>query len=293
MKNKYLLILLIFSMSIGLKAQDADPAPTSNWTKGGDFGVTFSQVSLTNWAAGGDNTMALNALTNLFANYKKNKWAWDNSLLLAYGLTKIDKDDAKKSDDRIDFASKLGYENGNHWYYTALFTFKSQFTNGYNYVDDERFTISRFLAPAYISMGLGMDYKPSDKFSVYISPATARLLVVSDQDLADAGAFGVDPGDNTLFAFGGFLKSQLRQPIMKNIDLLTKLELYSDYLHDPQNIDVNWDVLITMKVNEYISANLNTNLLYDHDIDILDSDGKVGPRTQFKEVFGVGFSYKF
>ncbi len=181
---------------------------------------------------------------------------------------------------------------------------------GFNYPDDST-KISDLLAPAYLLGAVGLDYKPSDKFTAFVAPVTAKTTFVNDQVLADAGAFGVEKavydtagnlltaGKNIRTEFGGYIRLFYKVDVMKNVSLQTKLDLFSNYLENPQNIDVSWEVLISMKVNKYISATITTHLLYDDDTDISidnNNDGiidRIGPRTQFKEVLGVGFSYKF
>lgn len=292
-----------------LRTQTADSI--EGWKKGGIVTLNISQTSLTNWAAGGQNAFSANGLISLFANYKKDKSLWSNSLDIGYGILKQGKDeDFIKTDDKIDLLSKYGRKAAKGWYYAALFNFKTQLTAGYNYPNDS-VKISTLFAPAYILGSLGMDYKPSDVFSAYISPLTSKITIVTDQDLANQGAFGVTPaeyddlnaliseGEKVRFELGGYLRLEYRKEIMENITLLTKLDLFSNYLDNPQNIDVGWETLITMKVNQYISASLSTHLIYDDDIDIsvdTNDDGitdEIGPRTQFKEVLGIGFSYKF
>ncbi|MBL4623833.1 MAG: DUF3078 domain-containing protein [Flavobacteriales bacterium] len=284
----------------------------NGWEKGGTVGLTFQQVSLTNWAAGGQNSFALNAATNLFANYKKRKSAFDNSLDLAYGVIRQGNRDAAwlKSDDRIDFSSKYGRQLKGKTFFAALYNFKSQFAAGYANLGD-RIAISRFAAPAYSLLAIGIDLKPNDFTSVFIAPLTWKATIVGDQDLANAGAYGVEAavyddlgqlltkGKMLRNEIGGYLKFQFKKELVKNITFETKLDLFSNYINNPQNIDVNWQVLINMKINDFLSASLTTHLIYDDDIDIgvdTNDDGivdKYGPRTQFKEVFGVGLNYKF
>lgn len=290
--KKILLCLVMLGMMMPVLAQEPEQAVEPKWKTGGNTGFTFSQVSLTNWAAGGENSLATNAYTSLFANYKKGKGVWDNTLDLAYGLIKQGGEDFRKSDDKIDFASKYGYSAGKKWYYTALLSFKSQFTNGYKYPNDS-VPISRFLAPGYILGSLGMDYKPNDLLTVYISPLTGKITLVHDDDLSNAGAYGVEKGEKSRAEFGGYFKMMFKKSLMENIDFTSKLDLFSSYTHNPQNVDVNWEVLIGMKVNKYITANLSTQLIYDDDIMIAQKEGLPGPRTQFKEVFGLGFTFRF
>lgn len=291
-----------------LKKQSTDTL--EGWKTGGVFSVNLTQTSLTNWSAGGQNSVSVNGLLSLFANLKKGNSTWDNSLDLGYGFLQQDGLGVRKTDDKIDFTSKYGQKAFKNWYYAGLVNFKSQMTAGYNYPDDST-EISNFMAPGYVLVALGMDYKPSDVFTLFISPLTMKTTIVNDQTLANAGAFGVDPAEydtlGTLITkgktirseYGGYLRAQFKKDIMKNVNLQSKLELFSNYIEEPLHIDVNWEVLIAMKVNKYISATISTQLIYDHDIDIgvdTNNDGiidKVGPRAQFKEVLGVGLTYKF
>jgi hypothetical protein len=298
--NKRALTLAITVM-LGMYTIAQEAAQDTTWKTGGLVGINMSQVSLTNWAAGGFSSISGNAALNLFANMKKGKNTWDNTLDLGYGLLKQGDDgDVQKTDDRIDFASKYGREAWNpKWYYSALANFRTQFTEG---VDADNNRISDLLAPAYVLASLGLDYKPNDNFTVFISPVTAKFTIVNDQDLANVGAFGVQAaefndlgevvteGEKSRSEFGGYLKSQYTKDIMENVNFITKLDLFSNY-ENPTYIDVNWDALIGMKVNDYINVTLGTTMLYDHDIKITDSDGETGPRTQFRQIFGVGFAY--
>ena len=296
--------LIIFSQ-ITEKEEDLKTVSkdsTDGWEKGGIFSFTFGQTNFTNWAAGGINSISVNGLSSLFANYKKKNLTWDNSIDLGYGFQKQGKgDDSQilKTDDKFDFASKLGIKASNKIYYAALLNFKTQFAEGFNYPDDST-VISTFLAPAYLLGALGIDYKPNKSFTVFIAPITSKTTIVNNQVLADSASFGVEPGKNIRNEFGGYIKTVFTKEVIKNVSLTTKLDLFSNYINNPQNIDVNWEVLISMKINKFITANISTQLLYDHDIDIMvdrDNDGIMDPlpskRIQFKEIFGIGFSFKF
>ena len=278
--------------------------------KGGLFTVAFSQVSLTNWAAGGENSFSGNSLVNAFANYKKNKISWDNTLDLGYGIMKQDDQEVRKTDDKIDFSSKFGRKLSSSSFAAALLNFKTQFMPGYNYPNDS-VAISKLMAPGYLLFAAGYDYKKGDWLSLFIAPVTGKMTFVLDETLANAGAFGVEPAvinplDNSISVpgkkmrseFGGYFKGAFSKDIMTNVKLSTKLELFTNYLINPQNVDVYWETNIGMKVNKYITVTVGTTLVYDDDIDIeiKDDAGAVigkGPRVQFKEVFGLGFSYKF
>jgi hypothetical protein len=177
---------------------------------------------------------------------------------------------------------------------------------GYKYPDTEN-KISDLFAPAYLLLAAGLDYKPNDHFSAFISPLTAKFTFVTDPDLSDDGAFGVTPGETVRGEIGGYLRTiytrgDFKGEFLKNVAFTTKLDLFSNYADKPQNIDVSWEILVALKVNDFLSVNFNTHLLYDDNILVpVDRNGNgefesteaPGPRTQFKEILGVGFSLKF
>ncbi len=318
MKRKFLALTVLISvltiMTYGqvtegeknLRSQSADT--TQGWKKGGVFAVNLAQTSLTNWAAGGQNSVAINGIFALFANLKQGKSNWDNSLDMGYGLMKQGKQDYRKTDDKIDFLSKYGRQAFSKFYYAALFNFKTQMQPGYNYLTETtKEKISNSFAPAYLLLALGLDYKPNANFTAFIAPLTAKFTFVNDPDLSAIGAFGVTPGEKSKSEMGGYIraaytKNDFKGEFMKNVAFTSKIDLFSNYADNPQNIDVSWETLIAMKVNKYISVNLNTHLLYDDNIKVpfdknndgtVDAGEAVGSRVQFKEIFGVGFSYKF
>ncbi len=264
----------------------------STWKTGLASAFNFSQVSLSNWAAGGENSVAANAFLNLYANYKKNKQIWENKLEIAYGLQKQGELAVRKSNDKINFSSTYGQKAFKKTYLTTTISFKSQFADGFKYPNDS-VIISSFLAPAYILLTANLDYKPNDFFTLGFSPFSGRITIVGDKFLSDQGAYGVTKGKKVRYEFGGTVNMNYMKEIMKNVELKTNLILFSNYVDKPQNIDINWELELNMKINDFLSANISTNLIYDDDVKITDKDGKVGPRTQFKEMFGVGFSYKF
>lgn len=289
------LMMLCFVVPVISAQENPD---TSYWKLGGMGSLTVGQVSLTNWAAGGENSISTNFLANGSANYKKDKTTWDNLLILGYGIMKQGEGGWKKTDDRIDLASKYGRFAFKNWYYSALLGFNTQFTNGYAYPNDS-VPISKLMAPGYINLAIGLDYKPSEHFTLFIGPLSGKITYVLDDDLSAAGAFGVDPNKNVRYEFGGLIKSMYTREIVKNVGFMTKLDLFSNYLKNPEKIDVNWEVLLNMKINKYLSASINTVLLWDDDIkfDILDSEdqptGEKESKVQFKEVFGIGLSATF
>lgn len=291
------LLFILFLIPTTLFAEEK-PDSLLIWKFGGVASFNFSQVSLTNWAAGGRSSTSGVALFNVFGNYKKDRVSWENSLDLGYGLLKEQDNAAVKSNDKIDLNSKFGLAQTQKLFYSALFNFRTQFAPGYKYPNTDD-AISRFMAPGYSTLSLGIDYKPAPIISIFISPFSAKMTFVADDSLSAIGAFGVDPGKRFRTEFGSFAKIEVKTEVMKNVNLQSKVDLFSNYLKHPQNIDINWDLLLIMKINDYLSANLITNLIYDDDIKtvvVRNNDGTTetgGAKVQFKEMFGVGLSVKF
>lgn len=298
-----------------LRTQNADT--TLGWRKGGIVSFNLSQTSLTNWASGGQNSMSFNGQFNGHANFKSKTNVWDNSLDMGYGLLRQNKSDGyMKIDDKIDFVSKYGRKAYKHWYYSALFSFKTQMAAGYKYPNDS-VKISDRLAPAYLMTALGLDYKPNNYFSMFVAPITGKITIVKDQTLANQGAYGVEKatydaqghilteGSQSRSELGGYLriiysKNDFKSEFLKNLSFTTKLDLFTNYLHNPRNIDVSWENNLAMKVNKYIMVTFNTHLIYDDDIKVgkdTNNDGTLdkfsGPKVQFKEILGVGIAFKF
>ena len=233
----------------------------SSWTYGGNGGLNLSQVSLNNWASGGENAVGFDVLLNYSADYKKNKHLWQNRIEMAY--------------------------------LSALLNFNTQFAKGYDYKTEPRTYISRFMSPGYLTTGLGLTWNPKNWITATFSAISWRGTFVSSKILSDEGSFGVDPGEHLFSEMGGNLKVEVKYEFLKNMTIYSRVDLFSNYLEDPQNVDVRWDVQLNMTVNKWFSANISTNLIYDNDTKIVQKDGSKGPRLQFKESLGVGFQVTF
>jgi hypothetical protein len=278
------LSVAFFFLTLGVYAQTDT---IKHWTKGGSTSLTFNQVSLSNWAAGGESALSGTAILNPSANYKKNSAAWDNSLDLRYGLMRNSSKEVRKNEDKIELTSKFGYKAIGKLYYSILFNYKTQFTDGYNYPNDS-VVVSRFNAPGYVSTSLGMDYKPADYFSLFLSPLTGQLTIVADDTLSAHGAYGVTPSKKIKPELGVNLTAKLQKDVVKNVNIASNLVLFCNYTDDDKNnrdnVDVTWEVKINIKAGKLLTTSILTNLVCDYD---------VTTRTQFKEVLGVGLSAKF
>lgn len=284
-----LFILLAFSSVFAQGVQD-----TSYWKTSGQVMLNVSQVSLSNWIGGGKSSVAGISKLDYNAIYEKGRLQWDNTLKTGYGLMKEEGSYVVKNEDKLDLNSKLGVHlNIKNLLYSSFVNFTTQFTPGYKYPNTTD-KISDFLAPAYLTIATGLDYQPSEFFSLFITPVSAKFTFVADDSLSNAGAFGVDPGEKFRAEMGATVKGEYKASIMQNVNLTTSLALFSNYFDHPENIDVNWDTSLNMKINEYLSANFSANMIYDHDVLIpLDDQGNSGRRIQLKQVLGVGLSYNF
>lgn len=310
MKKFLLSFTMMLFASQMIFAQDVEE---KNWTHGGFIGLNVSQSHFSNWTSGGqDNINGLGTFKyNL--NYSKGKSKWDNTLDLALGYSYFDFDmKPLKTDDRINLSSLYGYDVVKEkLYVTANLNFQTQFADGFDYKTDSTHKISTFLAPAYLTVGIGAQYTPTNWFSLNLAPASGRLTIVNDQDLADAGAFGVkaaliDPitgeilehGSKFRMELGAQLIASINYEIFKNVTFASKLIVFYDYLQERTKnargenyrcrLDFDWDNALVLKVNDWLNCNITARLVYDEDIAPIEGDTFL----QFKEVLSVGISYK-
>lgn len=312
--NKLLLCALVVLTGLSSKAQVDAAAADTTWKRGGAATLNFNQIGLTNWAAGGENAFSTQLITGFFANYHKDKMTWDNYLLANYGLiTANNYKDIRKNDDRLELNSKYGQYAFGDFYYAAQVNFLTQFTEGFDYLTSDVIPISTFMAPGYLTGALGMDWKPNEKFSLFLSPATGKFTFVANDSIADAGTYGntaavydelgalVTPGEKLRAEFGASLIATLTTNLTENISTQGRLTMFNNFT-DPVaeqrgNIDVNFVNTISIKAGKFITLNVYVESIYDHDIKIptYDENDNIigsGPKTQLKEVFGIGLTYR-
>ncbi len=283
------------------------------WTEKNTFGVNLSEVAFVNWNSGGNNSVSALFYANFQRNFEKDLTMWRNSASLRYGINAQEGREIRKTEDELRLNSSFGFrtDSTSNWYYSGKFSFNSQFSNGYKYPDTE-VAISRFMAPGYTFLGVGTEFShPEEDLTIYLSPITFKSTFVLDQRLANEGMFGVEravtdelgnilkEGENVRTEFGFLVTSDFRKEVYENIDLSNQLSLYSDYLNKFGNIDVDWQLAVNMKVNDFVKANVGTHIRYDDDVKFKEDtngDGKLetsGPRIQLKQMLGVGVVYEF
>ena len=286
MKKTFFLLAALLPLT--LVAQEEE-----GWSHNGLAGFNLSQTAFTNWSAGGENTVADNIYFNGSLNYKKDKLSWTNDLSANYGQNFTDNTGWRKSIDNLNFASKLGHQITETVYYAALLDFKSQMADGYKYTDDDKTLVSKFLTPSYLNLSVGIDYKPNSHIAVYYSPVAGKLTMVTDTLLSEA--YGIDAGKKVKPQLGSIFKVNVDYTFFEDkVTLKSVLDLFTAYDDTFGKVDVNWDVLIGYNLTKLLTLTFQSTLKYDDDIKTADSEGNIrGAKVQFKEMVGLGISYKF
>jgi hypothetical protein len=273
--------------------KDPEDTTTKLWKKGGIYGINISQGSLSNWAAGGDDfSLSINSVLGLYAFYKKDKHSWDNTFDFNLGYVQTTSLGSRKNDDRIDLLSKYGYALSPKLNASFLFNFRSQLFRGYNYDNGVKTFSSNFLSPAYILVSPGLDYKPNSDLSLFISPATARWVIVMDDTLSSKGFYGVTPGKHALSEFGAFASVNYIKEFSKILSYKGRLDLFSNYKHNPQNIDLYFTNVLNVKLSKILSLTYSLDMIYDDDVKLFGKN-KTSPGLQLKSLIGVGLLIKF
>lgn len=320
---KLLLSFLFFSVFTSAQASERDTTAVdtikvvnekvSYWKETKKIGLNLSEVAFVNWHSGGNNSFSALFHALFQWKYKKELLNWNSVMNVKYGVNAQEGREIRKTEDNLEIISNFGYrrDSVSNFYYSAKFNFNTQFTYGYRYPNTMD-PISKFMAPGYAFLGVGTEYSsPTEDLTVYVSPVTEKSTFVLDQELANEGMFGVRPairdeegniireGQKVRTQFGFLVSSDFSTPVYENIGLRNQLRLYSDYLNKFGNIDIDWELAVDLKVNDYVRANVGSHLKYDDDIkfkDDRDGDGELetgGPRIQWKQLLGVGIIYEF
>lgn len=271
------------------------------WTYVGSINLNFSQSYLSDWAAGGENSLSALSVLRYSIDLVYGKRIWDNDIEYKLGYLKAGDGPLQKNDDKFELNSKYGHAAFNNWYYSFLLNFRTQFLVGYDYPNDTDPTpISGFLSPATLVFSLGLDYKPNKNLTLLLSPLTSKFTIFTDTVTFDQTRFGIEENENIKQEIGAYIKLLSKTYLRNDIILENRVTLFTNYVNNPQNIDIDWEATLNFELNEYYKFALNTHFIYDDDIDIpvyKNIDGvktKVGvtKKLQWKEVFSVGFTYK-
>ncbi len=274
------------------------PEDPKYWRLGGKIAIDATQMALHNWIKGGENTITLLSTVELYANYKRGPHLWENKGVFKYGAIRQGKKSIRTNEDKINITSNYGYRAFKKFYYSAQLEFKSQFGPIYEYNGNVKTRLaSRFMAPATLTVGAGLEYKPNEHNSITVSPLTSKnTFVVSDS--VSHSRYNVDDDRYVRSETGLYLKWVYTNKFWKNIEVNSVAEFFSNYFHKPQNVDVDWNLEMVFPINYNVRATITTEMIYDDDqeIPVKDDEGKQIGTTkglQFKELLKLGIIFRF
>lgn len=275
------------------------------WETGGNYNLNIQQVTLSNWAAGGSSNLALNSGLSFYANYKKDKKVWETQMNINMGFNRQGDRSytTRKTNDIINFVSNYGRELSKIYYLSTQINFRTQVLPGYKYKrasngdGETREQISDFLSPGYLQSSTGINYRRTyenkSKVSMILSPFTGRFTIVMNDSLSQAGAFGVTPGENVRAEAGISLNTTITDfKIMDNVTWKAGLNLFSNY-ERLGNMVVNFNSIIQLKVNKFISTRIETEIIYDEEVFIKQDDGTSKQAVQLQNLINFGISLDF
>lgn len=293
---KKILTICLFFLATAVFAQNEEAVENAQevleevklWDSDLSVGLNFNQASFSgNWRSGGVNSIAFGSILTGKANYRKDKFSWDNQLEMIYGIVKNDGQGVRKSNDRIFLDSKVGYQVSDHWSYFGAVNFITQFTDGYDYSQDERVLISGLFSPAFLTTSFGMEYKPNDEFALRISPISPRFTFVTNPAIADnvPANYGVPIGQKVRTEWLAFqLFMTYNKQINENFAINTRYQMFANYETLAfKTIDHRLDVTMIAKMTRFIDVTFTSINVYDIDMD---------PGIQFSQALALGIVYK-
>jgi Protein of unknown function (DUF3078) len=265
--------------------KELKPLEQDGWKKDGIFIININQGSLRNWAGGGEeNTLGITTLLNYNLNHRKGKISWNNYFDVAVGFQNASSfGQFRKIDDRIDITSKYGYQFSKKLYAAVLLNFNSQALVGYNYTDTVNTKISNLLTPGKILVSAGIDFRPDKSFSLFVSPVTTRFILKKDEDFYTIDKFGVPQNHKSYTELGSFATAKFSKKFTTWVFYTGRLDLFSNYKRNPENVDLYFTNLVSMKFNKWLATNISVDMVYDDD---------VLQKTQLKEILGIGLTLK-
>lgn len=281
------------------------------WKFNSEASFVFNQAIIKNWTKGGDSNISTLLDITGSANYtnKEQKMTWNTTGRFKYGLIMSEgygdkKYDVRKNTDIIDISSKFNNKAFGKFDFSATMIFKSQLAKGYDYPNDS-VVISKFFNPATLTVGLGLDYKPNKNTSINFAPLSYKATFVPDTAHIDQTKHGLSADQRSKHEPGMSIQIQHKTKLWDMVNLSNEIRLFTNYIHNPLNIDIDWELIATAKLNYFTDVRLNTQLIYDDDtlIPVTDDDGdpvldnegnqKKVAKIQFKEIFGISIIFTF
>ena len=290
-RGVFLIICILFAIGFQGQEQEVDSTKLEGWKKSGLTSLIVNQTAFSNWVSGGENSIAATLSVDYNINYYKNGWSWDTKIIGSFGINKnSDSKYFKKIDDRIEINSLIGKKFIEKFSFSSFLNFKTQFAKGFKYSNPSedieiKEETTRFLSPAYLQIGVGVYWKENNSLWVNMAPITGRLILASKKftDNLENGEeyFGIPKGEISRFELGASISAFYKFEVIENIQLEQRINLYSDYLEQAENIDIDYTITAFMKINDYLSTNLIIQCLYDEN---------AIKKVQLREVFGLAIN---
>jgi hypothetical protein len=310
---------IFVTLSFGEDVQDTTSQKADSvklWKFDNILFLTFNQIAFSNWATGGETSISGKVSDNFKVSYNKKKFTFFFESNFAFGIVGYFEKKMEKTDDNINLLTSFSSTINSKWSTTALVTFKSQFAKGYKYPDDSTL-ISEFMAPGYLTISFGTNYKPSKFFQLFLSPISGKFTFVLNQELADKGLYGVTgaiydtigniitPGKNMLGELGFNFVTSINYKLMDNISINSILNLHNNYI-DPVKtqrwiFDIDWNTRIVFKINKLFATIFYLDLKYDRNAKFpiyeTNEDGEEiivdeKAKLQLKESLGISITFK-
>lgn len=276
------------------------------WKYHSESAFVLNQTYLKNWVRGGESSVSTAMDVTGYADYVNNKLNLhsNNFIRLKYGLIKQGQEKMKKFLDLLETNSKIDHKAFGKFDFSAVLLFKTQIAKGYNYPNDS-VPISKFMNPATLTLGLGLDYKPNKKTSINFAPLSYKATYVLDTANIDQTKYGIPKNKRVLHEPGASLQITNEFSPFKSITITNRIQFFTNYIDKPQNVDVDWEMIATARINWFTEVRINTQMIYDdnvlislvdrHGKPLLGTDGqqRKGKRLQFKELLGFSFVFKF
>jgi hypothetical protein len=276
------------------------------WKYRTEANLAFTQTALFNWVRGGEKSLASLLDVTGYADYndKQRKLSSSNFLRIKLGFLASGDNPIRKNTDLIETNSKLNHKAFGKFDFSAIMLFKTQLLKGYNYPNDS-VPVSKFANPAILTLGFGLDYKPNAQTSLNFSPLSYKGTYMTDTANIDQTKYGIAPDKKSMHEPGvSLVVSHIWKPY-KTVAVTNRLQLFTNYVNNPQNIDVDWEMILTANLNWFTDLRINTHLIFDDDTKtpvmdendkpVLNPDGttKKTARVQFKEMIGVSLAFRF
>jgi hypothetical protein len=266
------------------------------WKYRSEASFVLSQATLSNWVKGGENSISTAMDITGYADYNNKilKLSSNNFIRLKLGFLKSGNNDIRKNLDLLETNSKLNHRAFGKFDFSAIMLFKTQIAPGKNYSKDPPALVSKFMNPAILTIGLGLDYKPNKVTSINFSPLSYKGTFVPDTAKIDQTIYGISKDRRSLNEPGvSFMITNDYKPV-KNITITNRLQLFTNYIHNPLNIDVDWEMIAVANLNWFTDVRLNTHLIFDDDAKTIErgTQNKTA-RIQFKEMIGFSFVFRF